>query len=355
MGAYVAVTMASATVPLARYDAPPRPNDASGHVRRVGLELEIGSLGLETTLSVVQSSLGGRIRTESATEGAVEQTRWGTFAIEFDSKPLKERRYLRPLELVGVEPESSAALKIEESVLRVASELVPIEIVTPPIPWNELQELDPLWRALRAAGAEDTHDSLLYAFGLHLNPESPDLTASTVLNHLRGYLLLEPWLTASIEVDLARRIAPYIRPFPPAYRRIVLDPGYQPDWETFVAHYVEHNPTRNRPLDLVPLIVHATGKDLSVAVKEWALVKPRPTFHYRLPNCEIHEPGWTPALDWNRWLHVERLAAAPDLLRELAAEYIAAGDQLLAEPRTWVARLEARFALADASGPPSGT
>lgn len=345
--------MGSSTDSLPRYQPPPRERNASGETRSVGLELEIGNLSLEATLAVVQSSLGGEIRAETPTQGAVERTPWGTFRVEFDSKPLKERRYLRPLELVGVEPESAAALAIEESVLRVASELVPIEIVTPPMPWDKLQRLDPLWESLRGAGVEDTRDSIWYAFGLHLNPESPDLTVTTVLHHLRAYLLLEPWLAEAIDVDLSRKIAPYIRAFPPAFRQIVLDPGYEPDWETFVAHYVEHNPTRNRPLDLVPLIVHATGKDLSVAVKEWALVKPRPTFHYRLPNCEIHQPGWTPAVDWNRWLHVERLAASPELLRELGADYTEANDDVLVEPRNWVAHLATRFELANATGPES--
>jgi hypothetical protein len=343
--------MTAARETLPEYQAPSRAQNASGHLRTVGFELEIGNLGLETTLEVVQSSVGGRIRSSSATQGTVEQTRWGTFTIEFDSRPLKERRYLRPLERVGVEPESPAAQAIEESVLRVASGLVPIEVVTPPIPWNELAELDALWVGLRAAGAEDTRDSILHAFGLHLNPEAPDLDVATVRDHLRAYLLLEAWLVEAIDVDLSRRIAPYIRPFPPAYRRIVLDPEYEPTWEVFVAHYVEHNPTRNRPLDLVPLIVHATGKDLSVAVKEWALVKPRPTFHYRLPNCEIHQPGWTPALDWNRWVLVERLAQSRELLHELGADYVATLDDLLATPSSWVAHLEQRFDLASAGQP----
>jgi hypothetical protein len=345
--------MSGSTSPLPRYGAPPRRDNASGKARTVGLELEIGSLSLEDTLRVVQNSLGGSIRSGGPTHGAVEQTRWGTVRVEFDSKPLKERRYLRPLERMGVEPESPAAQAIEESLLRVASEVVPIEVVTPAIPWNQLQELDPLWEALRTAGAEDTRASLLYAFGLHLNPEAPDLTVATVLAHLRAFLLLEPWLNNAIEVDLSRRIAPYIRAFPPAYRLIVLDPGYEPDWELFVANYVEHNPTRNRPLDLVPLIVHATGKDLSVAVKEWALVKPRPTFHYRLPNSEIHREGWTPAVDWNRWLQVERLAADSDLLLELAAEYIAEANESFATASEWIARLQTRFDLGATPEPSS--
>ena len=46
-------------------------------------------------------------------------------------------------------------------------------------------------------------------------------------------------------------------------------------------------------------------------------VKARPTFHYRLPDCRVNEPGWSVADAWNRWVYVESLAADTDLLAEL--------------------------------------
>lgn len=328
------------------YAAPPHPSNARGELRAVGIELELGGSSLETVLGAVQRSLGGTIVQHSATDGEVEGTKVGPIRVEFDSRPLKERKYLRALEHVGVEPNSTAANALEDTVLRVASELVPVEVVTPPVPWNRLHELDPMWHALRDAGAEDTRSSLLYAFGLHLNPETPDSSVATVLAHLRAFMLLDAWLAEAIDVDLARRVAPYIRPFPPVYRQLVLAPDYAPDWPAFTTDFVHHNPTRNRPLDLVPLIVHATGFDLSAEIKEWVLVKPRPAFHYRLPNSEISMPGWTPAIDWNRWVEVERLAATPELLRDLCAEYLDSA-LLAAEPnaKRWLAHLDERLRL----------
>jgi Putative amidoligase enzyme len=68
---------------------------------------------------------------------------------------------------------------------------------------------------------------------------------------------------------------------------------YAPPPQLF-EHYLEHNPTRNRPLDLLPLFVHLHGPGLLKRVEDAPLVKPRPTFHYRLPNCELTNPGWTP-------------------------------------------------------------
>jgi hypothetical protein len=331
---------------LPPYEAPVRPRNSQGELRCVGLELELGHLPLETVLEVVQRSVGGRIEQESAAQGKVKDTPLGSFAVELDSRALKERSYLRPLEKVGIEPDSAVSQLIESSVVRVSREVVPIEVVTPPIPWNRLSELDPLWTGLRSAGAEDTHASVLYAFGLHLNPELPDFEAVTITRYMQAFLLLEPWLAAATDVDPTRRIAPYIRPFPATYRRRVLDRDYAPDLETFIGQYLDDNPTRNRPLDLMPLFVHVTRADYSARVEDWALVKPRPTFHYRLPNSEIQRPGWSPAVDWNRWTAVERLASTPDLLRPMLADWTRMAEDSAEPPlQAWLARLQVQLGL----------
>jgi hypothetical protein len=312
----------------------------------VGLEIEFGHVTLEETLALLQRTLGGTVRAESRTEGAVDDTRWGSFHVEFDSAPLKSQSYLKPLEHLGVEPDSPTAQFVENSVLRVAAEVVPVEIVSPPIPWPELSGLDPLWAALQDAGAEDTRASLLYAFGMQLNPEAAELSAAYALAHLQSFLLLEDWIEEETQVDLTRRLSPYVRGFPMEYQRLILAPGYAPDWGGFVRDYVAHNPTRNRALDVLPLIVHATGLDLSAEVEDWSLVKARPTFHYRLPNCELNRPGWSPAVEWNRWVEVEKLAASPSKLRELSQVYLAiadAGGSDAARKKSWIRYMKERI------------
>src|SRR5204863_7696155 len=184
--------------------------------------------------------------------------------------------------------EGATADALEGAVVRLAREIIPVEIVTAPIPWTELGALDPLWTALRAAGAQDTRASLLYAFGLHMNPELPDLEASTVVECLRSYFLLEDWIRARADIDVSRRAKPWINPFPEAYRRRIIDPSYSPDWAAFVADYVPSNPTRNRSLDLLPLIAHVWPADFADQIEHWSKVKPRPALHYRLPNSELH-------------------------------------------------------------------
>jgi hypothetical protein len=51
-------------------------------------------------------------------------------------------------------------------------------------------------------------------------------------------------------------------------------------------------------------------------------VKPRPAFHYRLPDSRVDEPGWGVAVDWNRWVAVERLTAEPERLAELGQAFL---------------------------------
>jgi hypothetical protein len=70
-------------------------------------------------------------------------------------------------------------------------------------------------------------------------------------------------------------------------------------------------------------------------VRDPHLVKPRPTFHYRLPDCRIDEPGWRPSVDWNRWVAVERLAEDPERLGELAADRLAEVPPLHRRIQQW--------------------
>jgi hypothetical protein len=126
----------------------------------------------------------------------------------------------------------------------------------------------------------------------------------------------------------------------------VLAPTYRPTWEEFVDDYVTDSPTRNRPLDVLPLIAHIGADNLEQRVEDWELVGARPTFHYRLPNCELAQPGWTPAVDWNRWVAVEAVAEDKALLRELSKAYLETTDWPLRLQRGgWAEQIRARLGL----------
>lgn len=334
---------------LLAYEAPPRPRDSKGAERTIGLEMEFAGLDTAGALAAVHETLGGSIEQATPTQGSVRGTAYGDFSVELDSTVFKERAYVEALKELGLElTEQSMLGKAEEIVLRVVSEFVPLEVVAPPVPWSKLGELDPLWTHLRVLGARGTHASWRYGFGLHINAQVAELSAEYVLAQLKSFLLLEPWLVEAGRTDLSRRVGPFIRPFPREYKSLVLDAEYWPAWDGFVGDYLSFSPTRDRPLDLLPIFASVDLEGIKRQVEQPHLVRARPTFHYRLPNCDIDDVNWSPAHEWNRWVFVERLAAERTQLNQLSQRYAeAANRRTLSDPwpeelAAWMADLPGR-------------
>ncbi len=310
--------------------SPPEPCNSSGEIRRVGVEIEFAGLPPRETTALVRELFGGEVITVSAHRLKVKDTRWGDFVIELDTQ------YAHPDDtVINAGPKDDSDLERHRHQVRidfhtrtreligdVVTGLVPTEIVCPPIRWDELHELDALFGALRGHGAKGTSDSLLYGFGLHLNPEAPSLEVASILDHLRAYLLSAQWLREQIDIDITREVLPHANPFPKPYALKILDPSYAPDVDTLIGDYLEHNPSRNRELDMFPLFAYLRP-DYPSPLFHHKLVKPRPTFHYRLPDARLSEPGWGSAVEWNRWVEVERLAADKVALTERSAAYLA--------------------------------
>lgn len=294
---------------------PPAVRNQAGGERRVGVELEFTGLGIERIGGILRRSLGGEIHPHTPYEQSVRDTALGEFRIELDYA------YLKRLGRRGDDDAPGDLERLSEDMLAaVAKRVVPFEIVSPPVPLSRLGELEPLIAGLREAGAKGTAESPIYAFGLHLNPELPALNAATVLAYLRAYAVLFDWLRRESNVDLSRRIFPYIQPWPRDYVTLLLRPDYAPDVDALVADYLAHNPSRNRALDLLPLCAHLAPDRVAAAVDD-DLVSARPTLHYRLPNCEIERPDWRLAAPWGHWLSVERLAADRERLDRACAAY----------------------------------
>ncbi len=305
-------------------EAPPHPRSTAGHLRRVGVEIEFAAIAPQTAAELVQAHFGGHIVGLSPHRFQVIETRWGTFTIELDAK------YAHPdvkvIEKTQGREEEWYQLRRElhQRTRRLIGDavagVVPTEIICPPIPWLALNELDVLFTALRLQGARDTRDSLLYGFGLHLNPEVVTTDTDSLLAHLRAYLILAEWLREEIDIDITREVLPHANPFPREYAIKVLDPDYAPSLDALIADYLIANPSRNRELDLFPLFAHLRPDYPSPLLGD-DLVKPRPTFHYRLPNAQLNQPDWSAVSEWNRWVEVERLAALPERLAERGAAY----------------------------------
>jgi hypothetical protein len=304
------------------FELPGAVRNRRGDVRKVGVEIEFGGVSLPDAAEAIRAAYGGDLRRDHEHRFTVV-TALGEFEVTFDSTLLSDKAYEQVLERIGVPVSDGVREAVEGALRRIGGTVLPLEVVTPPIPVTRLDELNKLEQALRDRHAEGTRAGLLYAFALHLNPEAHDPHAGAeVAAHLRAFLLLYEWLFRRAHVDTLRRLLPFINPFPEAFARHVIDPDYAPDMPTLVNDYLRANPTRNRPLDLLPLLAFNDRGLMGRPEMAGQKVSPRPTYHYRLPNSLIDDPAWSIAQEWNQWVVVERLANDPDLLRGLARAYL---------------------------------
>lgn len=293
-----------------------------GKVRTVGVEIEFGGVSLPDAAEAVRAAYSGELRRDHEHRFTV-LTGLGEFEVTFDSSLLRDRKYGDVLDGLGLPIGDGVRDAVEGALRRIGGTFLPLEVVTPPIPVTRLHELSKLEQALRDRHAEGTKAGLLYAFALHLNPEAADPhDGPQVAATLRAFLLLYDWLFRRAEVDRLRRLLPFINPFPDAYARAVIGPDYAPDMGALIDDYVRANSTRNRPLDLLPLLAFNDPALTNRPGLAGTKVGPRPTYHYRLPNSLIDDPRWSIAQEWNRWVLVERLAGDPNLLRGLARAYL---------------------------------
>lgn len=303
-----------------RYLLPPRLHGDNGQARKVGVEIELAGLDVKETSELVISLYGGEIESINRWGNTIKNTRLGDFRVEIDSHVLKEERHKNFMEKLGMS--DAGQNKVEDAIESLAVNFIPSEIACPPIAIRELSQLDPLRDALLSRGALGTRASLLYAFGFQLNPEVPSLSAESLRRHLAAFMLLYDFIVDESEIDITRRIAPFIDPYPEEYRYKVLSRSYAPSIETLIDDYLKYNPTRNRPVDMLPLFAYLDEAKVLAVAKEPTQVKKRPTFHYRLPNSLIDDPNWDFSTEWNRWVAVERLAADPSRLRVMSDVYL---------------------------------
>jgi len=298
-----------------------------GDLRHVGFELEFTGLDLDQTARVVTTVLGGTRDSESAAACVITVPELGEFTVELDWDFLKKQAARQ-----AANPNGDWV----DLLSQAAAWLVPMEVVCPPIEVSELHRLDPLVTALRRAGARGTKDSMIAAYGVHINVEVPAMEPETVLAYLKAFSLLQWWLVEAHEVDMARRISPYVGLYPEPYLQVLFSRN-TPDIARITSDYLDHNPTRNRALDLLPLLACVEPGMVKNAVAD-PKIKARPAFHYRLPNCQIDRPDWSLARPWNLWWVVEELAQRPDDLNMMQERFLSLHRPLIGVNRSdWTA------------------
>lgn len=312
------------------YTPPPNPKTSEGELRQVGFELEFSGISIAQTRKVLEE-FGATSVKDSAVEAKFEHP-LGSFNLELDAALIKNIAQEQ-----GFKEGDSTWFDL---LTQAASVVVPVEIVCPPIPFDQLGELDPLLLALRKAGAQGTTESALAAYGVHINTEAPNLAPQTLYRYLLAFCLAQWWLVEAHEVDLTRRLSPFVDLFPESYLLHLINQGEASNIQTLIDEYIEYNPTRNRALDMLPLFSWI-DEDRVRGQLDSELIKKRPTFHYRLPNCHIERAAWSLRDEWDRWLQVEKLASAPELLIQLGKDYVENHKFLLGVNRKqWVSKIQ---------------
>ncbi len=310
----------------------PVPTKRDGSQRRTGVEIELGGLTEKAVADIVHARLGGNLDHREGREIVLSDTRLGGFKLYLDTayRDIAEG----PLAEVGLD---------------LARQVVPVEIVTDPLTQDQLPELHKVLEALREQGATGSRDGLLLGYGIHLNPEVSDETLEAILPVLRAYALVEDLLRGEGRVDPSRRLLPFIDAYPRRFvdRLMEEDPA---DLAALIALYLEETPTRNRGLDMLPLFTHLAPDQVRAVMGEGKATSARPTYHYRLPDCRIDEPGWSLATEWNRWVMVERLAAASEPLEDMRRDWLEHRAAWTTVKPDWAARVAEnldRFGLSE--------
>ncbi len=320
---------------------PQHTKNYAGKERKVGFEIEYAGLRLEKAAHIVQDLYGGKIQSEHAAVFVVKDTKLGDFLLEIDAITVqKVAKKTKELQEKKVKTLEKISAKVGENLSEIGEKIAPYEIVSPPVCMSQLCELEKLRKALLNAGAEDTKQNIYTAFGLHINPEVASLEVADILAHLQSFLLLSLWLEKEHAVDFTRQLTGFIKPFPKAYLELVLDEEYKPNISTLIKDYHEYNPTRNRTLDFLPLFAFIDESLVRSLYGEEEKINKRPTYHYRLPNCELAHKNWSLNTEWSRWLAVENLAQSKEALVALIRKWQRHQNQIVSLNSTWIKEVE---------------
>ena len=309
--------------------------------RKAGFEFEMSGIDINESAELIKELFSGEIQKKHSLETIVSCPNYGDFKIELDAQMVKElakklenKENLPDNELLDFNKINSF---LSKAIGDISKQVVPFEIVTPPLKFTDFEKLDKLVENLRKNDAKGTKANILNAFGLHINPQIPSEEVSDIKDILRSFILLYPYLLEKMQIDISRRITNFIDPFPKEYGILIANSDYQPSIHQFIDDYLKHNPTRDRALDLLPLFAYLKPDCLNnLKSSEKKLVKSRPTFHFRLPNCEIDNKDWSVSSSWNYWILIEEIAFDKEKLNFLSKQYL----ENLNNQKKWIKILE---------------
>lgn len=327
---------------------PPVVRNANGDIRNVGFELEYAGVDLRDSVKLLEILLACTAKEDNAFRYRLCDHDDREWRIEIDAALLHEGSYKQYLAAAGMDTDDlRLERKIDDLIESLASVVVPCEIVSPPLPLDAMGIIEDIVVGLRRRHARGTGHSLLYAFGLHINAEVAATDPDYLLRHMRAFALLYDWICRDSKVDFSRKLSTYIKPWPPAYLKRLLDTDYSPDADALLGDYLREVGSRNHALDMLPVFATLDADKVQALAREPDLVKPRPAFHYRLPNSRIDQSEWCVAAEWNYWVRVEVLAADRERLHALCRDYIAQNQASFLKPGAFWATHVARVLQLD--------
>lgn len=299
---------------------PKNSNASRSNSRHYGLEFEYMGVPLRKAADIVADITGGKLHEEYSTRLSIDTQDMGEFIVELDvelaQKISKRAQEHKENPELGVSLDSIA----DHIVPGLLSPVAPSEIVTPPLQMKDIECVEKIIDALRREGAQGTSRSFLFAFGYHINPEALSMEAAEIRDTIRSFILLSDWLMTRLNMDVTRKLTGFAGPYADEYTALILNDSYEPDMSALIRDYIRFNPSRNYALDMLPLFSHI-DEDLVNSLIEESLIKKRPTYHFRMPNCNIDDKNWSIHTGLECWFTVEALADDKTLLSDLCAAY----------------------------------
>jgi len=324
-----------------QFKQPQQRQNYNNEIRKAGFELEFSNIDMQNIVEILTKECF--LEPKKINNYLYKfASKYGNYTLELDFELLTQQKFKKNItklsKSLGVSIEQKELEELESFIGKLSKDIVPYEISTPPIPLDKLDTVEQLIKKLSQNNAKGTTEKLYYAFGLHINLEVISLESSSLLDYLKAYTLLQDFLNKDAKVDLARKITPFIDNFKKEYIQYILNPEYTPSQKEFIQDYLQFNPTRNRSLDMLPILAYI-DEDLVRKTLPDEKIKPRPTFHYRLSNSMIGEENWKVADEWNRWLLVEKLANDKKSLEKLSSKYLNHLDNFISIT-TWETQIE---------------
>lgn len=277
------------------FRALPEPRTTDGKERRTGVEVEFSGLSEAQVADILQARFGGEISRCDAHRLRVEDSEVGVLKVELDTALAKK--------------DTGKAGSRAMDLLRG---LVPVEVITEPLTVEQIARFDSVIADLREAGASGSRDGVFLGFGVHLNPEVVSADAPHTLRTVRAFALMDPVLRKWNNIDVTRRVLPFVKPWPKAFVGLLVEE--KPESLADLIDLCDpHVRTRNHALDLLPLFKWAVPKLFEASYPDDTATSARPTFHFRLPDSRINEPGWSLREPWEMWRQVEAVAACDRL------------------------------------------